>query len=519
MESMNYDITILGAGPAGLCAALRFVELGYRVALTEACRFPRPQIGESLSPGIYSLFDYLGVGHLLDDARYLRELPSRIIWEEETAQGQLLSKDGFLVDRAKLDAALLAEAIARGIDFFPGAGAGIDPGADAGIKPGAVAEMPPHLYAGRIFPAGIAVPRARVVLDARGRRSVKAADRLLTAPSSLALWTQVPAAVMPYESGVEALPEGWLWGAPVPGGEYRVMAFVDASTVKVRGTDAVLRGMVAESRLFAAILPKLAAGRLQACPVLHYIHKTPWRDDYIRVGEAAFTIDPLSSSGVEKAMRHALQAVIAVNTLLKGDNPALAQSFYEDKLLRSVADHRAWTCTYYGKAWPGPRYPFWKTRSEFRDLPATGTFLDRLRRPKAAAHLPPPEAAAHLSHPESAPHLPAQGLANVTHDQAHVNVTQVLHEVWERAPFLSSLLSYDQACCVVDDRLQLRTGINHPRLHGEMVYLGGVEVKPLLDMVPSVRTFGELLYRWSNVVPAEQAGKMLAFLWEKEILC
>jgi hypothetical protein len=191
-------------------------------------------------------------------------------------------------------------------------------------------------------------------------------------------------------------------------------------------------------------------------------------------------------------MRHALQAVIALNTLLKGDNPALARSFYEDKLVKSVSDHQVWTCTYYGKAWPGPRYPFWKARSKSRDLPAIGTFPDRLRRQEEATHLSV---------------------------QAPVNVTQVLSQVWESVPMLSPLLRYDRACCVVDDMVQLRTGISHPRLQGEMVYLGGVEVKPLLDMIPSVRTFGELLYRWSNVMPVEQAGKMLAFLWEREILC
>jgi flavin-dependent dehydrogenase len=489
MESISYDIAVLGAGPAGLCAALRLTELGYRVALTEVRQFPRPQIGESLSPGIHSLFDYLGAGHLLDDARYLRKLPSRVLWEggaapsggvEESpfpgSMGQLHSKDGFLVDRARMDKALLAEVIARGVEFFPGADAGI------------------HLPAGNghIFPAGTALPRARVVLDARGRRSVRVGERLLTAPSSLALWTHVPAAVMPFETRVEALPTGWLWGAPVPGGEYRVMAFVDAETVQARGADAVLHGMAAESRLFAATLPVLSRGRLQTCPVLHYIHKTPWRDDYIRVGEAAFTIDPLSSSGVEKAMRHALQTVIAVNTLLKGNNPSLARSFYEDKLVLSVADHRAWTRSYYRKAWPGHRYPFWKARSDYWDLPATGTFSDRL-----------------LLRQEETPHPP---------EQTPINVTHVLSQIWECMPQLSPLLSYDVAACVVDDRVQLRTCIRHSRIQGELAYLGGVEVKPLLDMIPSVRTFGELLNRWSDTMPVEQAGKILAFLWEREIL-
>ena len=42
MES--YDILIIGAGPAGTCAALRLLSLGYRVAMAESEVFPRHRL-------------------------------------------------------------------------------------------------------------------------------------------------------------------------------------------------------------------------------------------------------------------------------------------------------------------------------------------------------------------------------------------------------------------------------------------------------------------------------------------
>lgn len=59
------DVLILGAGPAGLAAALRLQQLGYRVAVCDRSALPRPQIGESLTPGLNNLLDFLGMADLL----------------------------------------------------------------------------------------------------------------------------------------------------------------------------------------------------------------------------------------------------------------------------------------------------------------------------------------------------------------------------------------------------------------------------------------------------------------------
>lgn len=50
MKTENYDVVIIGAGPAGTCAAALLNKQGYRVAILERDVFPRFSIGESLLP-------------------------------------------------------------------------------------------------------------------------------------------------------------------------------------------------------------------------------------------------------------------------------------------------------------------------------------------------------------------------------------------------------------------------------------------------------------------------------------
>ena len=57
----NYDVLIIGGGPAGASAASILAEFGHRVLVLEREKFPRYHIGESLIPFTYGPLERLGL--------------------------------------------------------------------------------------------------------------------------------------------------------------------------------------------------------------------------------------------------------------------------------------------------------------------------------------------------------------------------------------------------------------------------------------------------------------------------
>ena len=66
-NSPDYDVLIIGAGPAGSTCAALLAEPGHRALVLEREKFPRYHIGESLLPFTYYPLKRLG---LIDKMRH-----------------------------------------------------------------------------------------------------------------------------------------------------------------------------------------------------------------------------------------------------------------------------------------------------------------------------------------------------------------------------------------------------------------------------------------------------------------
>src|SRR5262249_48207476 len=99
--STGVDVAVLGARPSGCAAALRLLALGHRVALIERLPFPRRQIGESISPGVWAILDFLEANATLVEAAHLKDVPARVAWEdrEPTLITPSARGPGVMVDR------------------------------------------------------------------------------------------------------------------------------------------------------------------------------------------------------------------------------------------------------------------------------------------------------------------------------------------------------------------------------------------------------------------------------------
>src|SRR5919202_2090312 len=484
----TFDVIILGGGPAGSCAALRLLSLGYEVALVEQGRFPRHQIGESLSPGIWNIFSYLQADHLLEKSSYLQAMPARVIWQTQTAEIVTPKRrgPGVMVHRGELDRDLLLLARGRGLHLFQ----------PAKFKSCRQLDGKWALEV-RLENSALDLT-ANFILDARGRKGIHARDEILTAPPMVAIWMDIQSLSMQRETVIEAIEEGWLWGSPLPNHRFRIMAFVDPSEVTNINPADLLPQLLSKSKLFRKVAEENVFSDIQIYSVLTYSHSHPWEENYLRLGEAAFSLDPLSSTGVEKAMRFSLQAAIAVNTVLKSRDEQVAKSFYENSMIESIATHTVWTQSYYQTAWPGAEHRFWKERSKQFVISSKDStpFFSKLM--SKLADVPKPRTANEAQ----------QGL----------NLRQILSDLWSKSITLSTELTYQKTACVVGDHLELRIAVKHPRLNREMAYLEQVEIAPLLCLVSKVRTFGELIQLWSHEMPFEQASRMVVWLWHHEIL-
>ncbi|MDQ3675177.1 MAG: tryptophan 7-halogenase, partial [Actinomycetota bacterium] len=107
--SEDVEVCVVGAGPAGAALATRLAQLGHDVAIVEQHRFPRPHVGESLSPGIWPLLDVLGVRDSVTQAGFTQTSIARVRWRDDNEERTHVP-DGLTVDRGGFDAILLQRA-------------------------------------------------------------------------------------------------------------------------------------------------------------------------------------------------------------------------------------------------------------------------------------------------------------------------------------------------------------------------------------------------------------------------
>jgi flavin-dependent dehydrogenase len=117
--SIETDIAVVGAGPAGLATAISARRRGCRVTLLERTRFPRYRPGESQHPGVGVLVKELGI----EDLAQFSPIRHSGIWVnwQDTAKFFAFGEDGFgpwrgyQITRSILDQVLLARAKQLGV--------------------------------------------------------------------------------------------------------------------------------------------------------------------------------------------------------------------------------------------------------------------------------------------------------------------------------------------------------------------------------------------------------------------
>jgi flavin-dependent dehydrogenase len=464
MAEAAFEICVVGGGPAGGLAAIRLAQLGHRVCLVEQRASPHPRVGESLSPGIRPIFDLLGLGALLGGSAFRAPGETWLCWQKAQPKRvpQAYKEGGLLVDRGVFDAMIQQVAREAGVHMIQPARAEV--------------ERAPGGWRIAISGRDKQLLFARFLIDAGGRRGCLGGPRIPFSPKTVAVWAKLSAAGNETTTRVEAIADGWLWAAPIGGRSLSLMFFCDPETIRHRGShdlEQLLQQKLARTELFArwAMAPRDARLRLYdaSCTYSPEIVGT----DFLKIGEANYTLDPLSSTGVEKALQTALVGAVAARTLLlQPERAALCDQLLRERQREVVNDHTAWTGDYYREVERYAHERFWAARRT---------------EPEMAGIVPWPETRAPLPRAETRVRL-GPGVSVVGEP------------------------------CVVGAWIECRPALRSPGLARPVVFLGGVEIASLLTALPPVTTWAGLLAQWSAEVSLAKAERLAFWLWERQVL-
>jgi flavin-dependent dehydrogenase len=349
----DFDVIIMGGGPAGASAAIHLAASGARVMLAERERFPREKLcGEFISPECLGHFARLGV--LESIGRGGGERVSETVFYAPSGRcvsvpsewfGRRGGGDALGLSRAEMDARLLERAREAGVRVLEGAsltGVVADGGRVRGLRL-------------QTREAGAREFRARVTLDATGRQRalVRRAGRELTR-AGVESSGEGRGVVAAFEEGARAgegaRGSGGIRGpgrlvafkahlegargaqgvceiyfyrggygglSPVEGGLSNLCFIARAEDVRALGGDAerVMRELVMRNRRAAETLGGARAlTRWLGVTVESFgRHEPAPFDGLLAVGDAAAFIDPFTGSGMLMALEGGELAAASVS--------------------------------------------------------------------------------------------------------------------------------------------------------------------------------------------------------------
>jgi flavin-dependent dehydrogenase len=361
MIQPQYDVVVIGGGPAGSTVSTLLAQQGVRVGLFERERFPRFHIGESLIPETYWVLERLNMLPKMQRSQFVKKYSVQFV----NADGKLSAPFYFWdnkphecsqtwqVVRSEFDQLMLANAREHGVDAHEGVHV-VDAIFD-GERAAGVRIKAPEGERREV--------RATVVVDASGQAA------LLQNRFKLRLWDPIlnKGAIWTYWKGAyrdagrdegatmvlqTADRRGWFWYIPLHADRVSVGVVAPFDHLFNRDRASHEQTYSEEVERCPAVKERIAgATRMTGYFVTRdysYRSTKVSGDGWVLIGDAFGFLDPLYSSGVLLALRSGEMAADAIlEGLQKGDTSAAQLGKWGPGFNEGIDRMRRLVCEFY----------------------------------------------------------------------------------------------------------------------------------------------------------------------------
>lgn len=354
---LEREVLVLGGGPAGAACAIGLRRLGHAVTVVDEAR--RFRAVEGVSERVLDGLRQAGFRHAL---QAVAEPSARTVtWNGERSAANTER----LVDRARFDALLRKDLAEAGVECV-----------DARVlrcgRQGGAHFVELAGEGGRV---GM---RAVFLVEARGRSAPYGTGGRVRGAETVSLLQYWQGPALTAQSAVESFEDGWAWLAAMPDGMRYLQLTLDVASTRLPDKAALAGFCTSRLRALEAAAPFLAdalpVGQPQARSSTPVCAQELAGMDWLRVGDAAMAVDPLSGNGIFQALSSALQAPAVINTLLRRPEDAdQAIAFHHARVAHLFLRFARIGRDFYAGERRWAQQPFWQSRAVWPDaLPVHG---------------------------------------------------------------------------------------------------------------------------------------------------
>ncbi|PHR31220.1 MAG: dehydrogenase [Fluviicola sp.] len=321
-DKQDFQVVIIGGGPAGIATSLTLTSRGISNCIVEADAEPTRKSGEAIPPNAKPLLKKLGIFHLLEDPKHLIYYGNESSWgtdkleQEEFIQG--IYGSGYLLDRLHFEKQLRAHLKTNDGVLFMGYRLRKVVRDGQGIQVNIKKDKDEVLLT------------TRYIVDATGRKASvcshlgikkQAIDSQFAVTFKALLNEQIA-----HKICVEATENGWWYAAPQQGKELMIMFFTLKQLIPNKSEVADFLKKELDSSLHLSKLlqtAKLDLTHVKIMPCGTSRLDTAYGENWLAVGDAACSYDPISSYGITSALGSGLYAGHALTDALANKKDAM----------------------------------------------------------------------------------------------------------------------------------------------------------------------------------------------------